>query len=213
VRSLIFVDGILAGFFKCIQELLSLFYTKWASLDSLQKILKGCLKHRKADQYRLYALFSKKMFGLCQRYAASYDEAQDVLQEGFIKVFEQLPSYKGKGSLEAWIRRIFINTAIAKYRQRIYHLSLDDVVDYEGHVNQNHGPGSLNTKDILAYVQALPVQYRLVFNLYALEGYSHKEIAETLDISESTSRSNLARARMQLKDKLGKEMKVVYRAI
>lgn len=153
------------------------------------------------------------MFGLCQRYAASYDEAQDILQEGFIKVFEQLPSYKGKGSMEAWIRRIFINTAIEKYRQRIYHLSLDDVVDYESHVNQNHGPGSLNTKDILAYVQALPAQYRLVFNLYVLEGYSHKEIAETLDISESTSRSNLARARMLLKDKLGKEMKVVYRAI
>ncbi len=171
------------------------------------------MQHRKADQYRLYALFSKKMFGICLRYAASYDEAQDILQEGFIKVFRNLPAYKGEGNLEAWIKRIFINTAIEKYRERIYHLPVDEVIDYETLVSQNHGPDNLHARDILAFVQKLPMQYRLVFNLYALEGYTHKEIGQALNISESTSRSNLARARMLLKDKLKHEYSPVIRAI
>lgn len=182
-------------------------------MDAIKKILKGCLQNRKADQYRLYAIFSKKMFGICIRYAASYDEAQDILQEGFIKVFTHLSAYKGEGSLEAWIKRIFINTAIEKYRERIYHLPVDEVVDYENLVNQNHGPENLHTRDILTFVQKLPVQYRLVFNLYALEGFTHKEIGEALKISESTSRSNLARARMLLKNKLSNEYNPITRAI
>ncbi len=182
-------------------------------MKDLKKIIKGCLQQRRTDQYRLYALYSKRMFGICLRYAASYDEAQDILQEGFVKVFLNLSSYKGQGSFEGWIRRIIVNTAIEKYRARLHHLPVDTVIDYEEHVHHNCALDALHTKDILGFVQKLPVQYRLVFNLYVLEGYSHKEIGEMLNISESTSRSNLARARMLLKDKLSQEMELVVRAI
>ncbi len=183
-------------------------------MDSLKKMIKGCLQGRKTDQYRLYAMHAKKMFGVCLRYAANHDEAQDVLQEGFIKVFQNLNSYKGKGSLEGWIRRIIVNTAIEKYREKMYHLSMDDIAHEEIAINhQNLPTDTLQAKDILALVQKLPVQYRLVFNLYALEGYSHKEIGDKLRISESTSRSNLARARVILKEKLNKESEILMRVI
>lgn len=182
-------------------------------VTSEKQIIKGCLRHKKADQYRLYALYSKKMFGICLRYASSYDEAQDILQEGFIKVFKHLHSFKGKGSLEAWIRKIFINAAIEKYRCRVYHLPLEDFYDRGFNSSENQIPDMLHAKDILAFVQKLPAQYRLVFNLYALEGYSHKEIGETLQISESTSRSNLTRARALLKEKLNKEAELLLRVI
>lgn len=182
-------------------------------MDSENKIIKGCLKNNKADQYRLYAKYSKKMFGICLRYAGSYDDAQDVLQEGFIKVFKNLSKFKKKGSLEGWIRRIFVNTAIEKYRERVYHIPMDNLAEGEMQGLNNHQPDMLHAKDILAFVQKLPTQYRLVFNLYALEGFSHKEIGEALDISESTSRSNLTRARLLLKEKLNKESALLLRVI
>jgi len=172
------------------------------------------LQGRKKDQYRLYALYADKMFAICLRYAANHDEAQDVLQEAFIKVFENLKTYKGKGSLEGWIRRIVVNTAIEKYRKNMYHLSLDDMVYEKIEINnRDYGTDMLHAKDILAFVQKLPVQYRLVFNLYALEGFSHKEIGKMLRISESTSRSNLTRARMILKEELSKESEILLRVI
>ncbi len=182
-------------------------------LDTLKKIIKGCLQQRRADQYRLYAHFSKKMFGICLRYAASHDEAQDILQEGFVKVFEKLPSYKGAGKFEGWIRKIFINTAIEKYRERIYHLPIDQITENDISLHHNPAPDMLHTKDILQFIQQLPTQYRLVFNLYALEGFSHKEISEALKISESTSRSNLSRARLLLKEKLNQETELILRVI
>lgn len=182
-------------------------------MDSLKKILKGCRQHRKADQYRLYAMFSRKMFGICLRYASSHDEAQDILQEGFIKVFNRLSSFREEGSFEGWMRRIFVNMAIEKYRERVYHLPVENYVDYEGLVNHNQGSESLDARDVLEMVQALPLQYRLVFNLFALEGYSHAEIGKALSISESTSRSNLARARMLLRNTLSQELKLTYKAI
>ena len=189
------------------------FDTKICMVDTIGKMIKGCLQQRKADQYRLYAMFSKKMYGVCLRYAASYDEAQDMLQEGFVKVFSKLSTFSGKGSLEGWIRKIFVHTAIEKYRERIYHIPMDHVREDDLFVNRNQGYDALQVRDILTLVQKLPTQYRLVFNLHALEGYSHKEISESLGISESTSRSNLARARLLLKEKLNKELDVVMRAI
>ncbi len=182
-------------------------------MDTIKKIIKGCLQQRRADQYRLYAHFSKKMFGICLRYAKSYDEAQDILQEGFVKAFENLPSYKGTGKFEGWIRKIFINTAIEKYRERIYHLSIDEITENDIALHYSPAPDMLHTKDILQFIQNLPAQYRLVFNLYALEGYSHKEISDALSISESTSRSNLSRARLLLKEKLNKESELILRVI
>ena len=153
--------------------------------DSLDSVIKGCLKGNKADQHRLYKHFSGKMYGVCLRFASGYDEAQDILQEGFIKVFEKLPTFKGKGSLEGWVKRIFINTAIEKYREKVFHLSIHDVSDNGYYSEENMGPSALGVKDLLALIQRLPVQYRLVFNLHALEGLNHKEIGAILGITES----------------------------
>jgi RNA polymerase sigma-70 factor (ECF subfamily) len=182
-------------------------------VDTLKKIIKGCLKNNQADQYRLYTLFSKKMYGVCLRYAGSYDEAQDILQEGFIKVFEKLDTFRGQGSFEGWIKRIMIHTAIEKYRERIYHLSVDDL-GHKGHAfEENAGPEKLRFEELLNLIHLLPDQYRLVFNLSVLEGMSHKEIGEVLGITESTSRSNLSRARMLLQEMIARQDKVVERAI
>jgi RNA polymerase sigma factor (sigma-70 family) len=182
-------------------------------VDSEKKLIRACLQQKKEAQYRLYARYSPKMFGICLRYAGSYEEAQDILQEGFIKVFQHLQTFKGNGSLEGWIRKIIINTAIEKYRERIYHLPLDELYDHEATQQNNPAQDILHLKDLLLFVQKLPSQYRLVFNLYALEGYSHKEIGRMLQISESTSRSNLTRARLLLKEKLNKESELILKVI
>jgi RNA polymerase sigma factor (sigma-70 family) len=173
--------------------------------ESLNKILQGCLKGNKADQYQLYTHFSRKMYGVCLRYATSYDEAQDILQEGFIKVFDKLSTYRETGSLEGWIRRIFVNTAIEKYRERIYHLSVHDMSENGHFSEENKATSKLGVSELLALIQKLPDQYRLVFNLHTMEGLNHKEIGEMLGISESTSRSNLSRARMLLQDMVREE--------
>lgn len=182
-------------------------------MKSLDDIIRGCLNHNKGDQYRLYALFSSKMFGVCLRYAASYEEAQDVLQEGFIKVFRNLSSFGNKGSLEGWIRRIIVNTAIERYRERIYHLPVEEASENGGLSYENDGIQSISVNEILALIQTLPDQYRVVFNLFAIEGYNHKEIGELLGISESTSRSNLSRARLLLQQKINKDPGLIVRAI
>ncbi len=182
-------------------------------MNSLKKILKGCLKNNKADQYELYSLYSPKMYGICLRYAGSTDEAQDILQEGFIRIFQHLPSFKGKGSFEGWIKRIMVNTAIEKYRERVYHLSVDSISENGNYFTDNHALELLEVNDVLNLFQELPDQYRLVFNLYAMEGYAHKEIAEMLNISESTSRSNLARARSLLQKKITRELVIIEKAI
>lgn len=175
--------------------------------------MKGCLNNNKADQYHLYSHFSAKMFGVCLRYAASYEEAQDVLQEGFIKVFKNLKTFGGNGSLEGWVRRIIVNTAIEKYRERVYHLPIEEAGANGEYAHENNGLQTLQLNELLALVQTLPDQYRLVFNLFAIEGYNHKEIGEMLEISESTSRSNLSRARLLLQQKINKGRDFMERAI
>lgn len=134
------------------------------------------------------------------RYTKDRDEAEDVLQVGFVRMFEKLHLFKGDGSFEGWVRRIMVNTAIEFYRRnsRMY-----PVVDIEEAVNESSYDlplSTLNAKDILKLVQQLPPGYRMVFNMYAIEGFSHKEIAEQMGISEGTSKSQLARARTQLKE-------------
>jgi len=153
------------------------------------------------------------MYGVCLRYAGSYDEAQDILQEGFIKVFDKLSTFKGKGSLEGWIKRIMIHTAIEKYRERIYHLTVEEISENGGYVQDNSGPEKLSLEELLNLIQLLPDQYRLVFNLSVLEGMSHKEIGELLGITESTSRSNLSRARNILQEWIERAQKIVEKAI
>lgn len=183
-------------------------------MKELQKIVSGCIKKKRQSQSELYKMFSSKMYGVCLRYTSSSQDAQDVLQDGFVKVFENLKKFKWQGSLEGWMKKLFINLALDKYRSRISHLSVDEINENtEIANNEASALDELSEKEILTLVRELPDQYRLVFNLYVMEGHSHHQIAETLKIGVSTSRSNLARAKTLLKEKLDPKSKWVEKAI
>jgi RNA polymerase sigma-70 factor (ECF subfamily) len=182
-------------------------------VDSIKKIIKGCLKNNRPDQYRLYSIFSKKMYGICLRYADNQDEANDILQEGFIKVFDKLDTFRGQGSLEGWITRVIVNTAIEKIRGRVHFIPIDELSENGISNDENLGPGNIGQFELLKLIQDLPERYRLVFNLSVIEGLNHKEIAKMLDITESTSRSNLTRARSLLRKCLKEESTAVGKAI
>jgi RNA polymerase sigma-70 factor (ECF subfamily) len=137
-------------------------------------------------------------------YSRDTEEAKDILQEGFIKIFQKLEQYSGKGSFEGWMRRIFINSALERYRVKQSVFMVDkDMEVLAGEVDENIND-QLSANDLLDMIRDLSPQYRMVFNLYAIEGYSHKEISKKLNISEGTSKSNLSRARSILQDKLTK---------
>lgn len=151
-------------------------------------------------QEEMYRRFSPRMYAVCLRYAGNTEEAEDILQEGFIKVFKKLDSYRGDGSFEGWVRRIFVNTAIEHFRRKRY---LQPVTEKE----ENTIEGSylsvldeLAERDILALVRQLSPGYRTVFNMYVVEGYTHKEIGDIMGISEGTSKSQLSRAKIILQD-------------
>ncbi len=149
-------------------------------------------------QRELYNRFAGKMYGVCLRYAANAEEAEDILQEGFIKVFRKMDSFRREGSFEGWIRRIFVNTAIEHYRKKIY---LQPITEHEENTVEGKYLSvldSLAEKDIINLVQQLSPGYRTVFNMYVVEGYTHKQIAEKLGISEGTSKSQLSRAKQIL---------------
>ncbi|MCC7302904.1 MAG: RNA polymerase sigma factor [Bacteroidia bacterium] len=175
-----------------------------------EELVSGCLKKNPLAQKQLWERFSRKMMGVCLRYSNDKDDAEDILQVGFIKVFENIESFKGSGSLEGWVRRIMVNTALNHYRQnKQSRESLDiEVVDYmvEG---DNQVSDRLDAKELMRMIQKLPPGFRSVFNLFAIEGYSHREIAEMLEISEGTSKSQYARARMYLQRMILKEEKSI----
>lgn len=172
---------------------------------NLNRIWQGCQAQDKKSQAQLYSIFSKKMFVLCLRYAQTTLEAEDILQNGFIKVFTKHHLFDGKGSLEGWIKRIMVNTAIESYRQskEKYTDSIDE--QHENTIHSHLTSDTSSYQDLLKLIKELPLGYRTVFNLYAIEGYSHKEIAEMLGISEGNSKSQLSRARQALQQKLIKE--------
>ena len=184
-------------------------------MERLKKIIQGCLDNERQSQNELYKLFASKLYGVCLRYASDHFDAQDMLQEGFVKVYKNLNDFKGNGSFEGWMKRIFVNHALEKYRSRFSFVSYDNIENTEsGSINDDYSPlDALSVKEILVMVQQLPDQYRVVFNLYIIEGMTHNEIAETLNIAESTSRSNLARAKSILKDKICFHSKRVEKAI
>jgi RNA polymerase sigma factor (sigma-70 family) len=175
-------------------------------VDSLDNIIKGCLKGDRKCQEQLYKMFSTRMFGLCLKYANNYDDACDILQEGFIKVYRKLDQFSGKGSFEGWIRRIMINTALERYRSQLHMYPLTDNIGTRDEMMYEEVFEKLSADDLIKLVQELPPRYRMVFNMYAIEGYPHKEIAETLGITVGTSKSNLSRAR----DILQKKVKRYY---
>ena len=142
------------------------------------------------------------MFGLCLQYADNYDDACDILQDGFIKVFRKLEQFTGKGSFEGWIRRIMINTALERYRSQLHLYPLTEgTINSEGMMYEEVF-SKLSGDELLKLVQELPPRYRMVFNMYAIEGYAHKEIAEMMGITVGTSKSNLSRARDILQKKV-----------
>jgi RNA polymerase sigma factor (sigma-70 family) len=173
-------------------------------VDRLNRIVRDCQDNKPEAQRELYDMFKSKMFGICLRYAGNYVDAQDILQDGFIKVFEKIGQFGFKGSFEGWIRRIMVNTALERYRLHCRQVSIDEqgpepVYEQEGNIM-----ASIDANDLLKMIQELSPRYRVVFNLYALEGFSHKEISEMLAISEGTSKSNLSRARTILQEKVKK---------
>ncbi|MDQ6609447.1 MAG: RNA polymerase sigma factor [Bacteroidota bacterium] len=161
-------------------------------------LIEGCIQGNRKMQRELYQRFAPKMYGVCLRYAANAEEAEDILQEGFIKVFKKIGSFRSEGSFEGWVRRIFVNTAIEHYRKKIY---LQPITDLEENTLEGKYLSvldSLAEKDIINLVQQLSPGYRTVFNMYVVEGYTHKQIAELLGISEGTSKSQLSRAKQIL---------------
>ncbi|WP_345950315.1 RNA polymerase sigma factor [Mucilaginibacter sp. PAMB04274] len=171
--------------------------------QSLNRIWEGCLKQERKQQELLYKVLAPRMLAACVRYAKDRDEAEDIMQEGFIKVFGSMHKYRGEGSLEGWIRRIMVHTAISRYR-KLKPLVLTDELPEGVTVNMSYSESGLEAKELLTMIGQLPDNYRNVFNLYAIEGYSHQEIGQTLGISELVSRTTLHRARGVLKDKLSR---------
>lgn len=173
-------------------------------VDQLHKIVRGCQDHDPAAQRELYDLFKSRMYGICLRYAGNADDAQDILQDGFIKVFEKIHQFGFKGAFEGWIRKIMVNTALEKYRLHYRLVSVEDNPLANEPEEDHDIAADIDAGELVRIIQELTPRYRIVFNMYALEGYSHKEIGEMLKISEGTSKSNLSRARAILQNKINK---------
>ncbi len=175
-----------------------------------KKLLERCAASDRHAQKELYELFSGKMFMICLRYCKSRLEAEDVLQEAFIKVFKNIENFRGDSRLEFWIKRIVINTALNSQRSKLYQYPMYDIEDQHQSQNYNNVLADFHLEELLDMIQTLPEGCRLVFNLYAIEGYNHKEIGELLNISEGTSKSQFSRARKLLQEKILKEKERSY---
>ena len=168
---------------------------------SLDQLIDNCKINDTKAQGELYTLFSSKLFSVCLKYSRNYAEAEDNLQDAFVTIFKKIGQYKNKGSFEGWLKRITINTALQCYRtQGVFDIVNENLIEDEAVTIEDENNISLDY--LLQIIQELPDRYRLVFNLYVLDGYSHQDIAEMLKIATGTSKSNLARARQTLKDKI-----------
>lgn len=174
----------------------------------IEKLVHQCLQNDVLAQKALFERYAGKMMSLCRRYSKSDEEAEDYLQEGFIRMFKYLESYQGHGSFDGWIRRIFVNTAIRHYhKQKKHHQHLEIETTIIERTSTD-AISQLSEKEMLTLINELPTGYRIVFNMYAIEGFSHKEIGEALQIKESTSRSQLVKARKWLQTKIQQDLKV-----
>ena len=168
---------------------------------SLDRLIKNCINQDAEAQSQLYKQYASKLFSLCLKYSKNYAEAEDNLHDAFITIFSKLEQYNNKGSFEGWLKRIAINTSLQRYREDV---GVYDIVN-EGNIEDvslDINDEDLHLDFLLKIIQELPDRYRLVFNLYVLDGYSHVEISELINISTGTSKSNLARARLILKEKI-----------
>lgn len=167
-----------------------------------EDLINKCIANDPESQKELYQMFSDKMYAVCYRYATDADHAKDLLQDGFIRVFKNLKKYEYKGSFEGWVRRIFVNCSIENYRKNQKGKFFEEITPKtEKHVDPEVLQ-DLSMQELLNLINALPMGYKTVFNLYVIDGYSHKEIAEELDITESTSKTQLRKARLALMEKI-----------
>ena len=168
---------------------------------SLEQLIVKCKANDTKAQSELYKLFSSKLFSLCLKYSRNYAEAEDNLQDAFVTIFNKIEQYKNKGSFEGWLKRVTINTALQRYRnESVFEIINEDMIeDNTLNIEDNN---DISIDFLLQIIQELPDRYRLVFNLYVLDDYAHNDIAEMLNISTGTSKSNLARARQILKNKI-----------
>lgn len=170
------------------------------------KLVQQCVKGDSGAQKMLYDRFSQQMFTVCRRYAGNREDAEEVLSNGFIKAFEKLEQFKGDGPLGGWLRTIMVREALnfIRYRKNRF-VELEE--DRNQDLGHQRGEAELNARHLMRMVEELPLGYRTVFNLYAVEGYNHREIGEMLDISENTSKSQLSKARKALQERINKEEK------
>ena len=165
-----------------------------------QQLIEKCKKGERKSQLGLYKFFAAKMMGACRRYTKSTEEAEEILSNGFIKVFKNINQYQGKGSFEGWIRKIMVNEAInyIRYKKNLFVETSNDWLE----ASHQDLTEQTDAQEILGIIDELPVGYKTVFNLYAIEGYPHKEIAQLLGISEGTSKSQLSKARGLLQQRI-----------
>lgn len=172
---------------------------------SLDQLISKCQKRERKAQHQLYQLFGTKLYSVCLKYSRNKAEAEDNLQDSFLVIFKKIGQYKHKGSFEGWLKRIAVNTCLQKYRGQVVFEIIPNKEIKDETITVATEEDNLSLQYLLQLIQDLPDRYRLVFNLYVLDGYSHKEIANMLEISEGTSKSNLSRARLILKEKIEAE--------
>nr|WP_068890085.1 RNA polymerase sigma factor [Pedobacter panaciterrae] len=177
---------------------------------SINELLEGCKAGNRKMQEALYRQTAPKMLVVCMRYAKDKMEAEDVLQMGYIKIFQKINEYRGDGAFEGWIRKVMVNTAIESYRKNLRSMNVVPIEDAYDQPSTGFDFSRLGMQDLLKVIQKLADGYRVVFNMYIIEGYSHKEIAETLGISEGASKSQLSRARAILKEEIIKMEGINY---
>jgi RNA polymerase sigma factor (sigma-70 family) len=174
-------------------------------VDDLQ-IIEGCAKHNRKAQQMLYDKYSRLLLGICMRYAGDKAEAEDILQESFLKIFFSIRDFSGTGSFAGWMRKVAVNTAITHYHKNLkhrYHIEIEEYVSVETGTS-SFEESLITSEELHIVLNELPAGYRMVFNLYAVEGYKHKEIAEMLGIDTNTSKSQYSRAKAALREKLEK---------
>lgn len=183
-----------------------------AEQDSLQQLINGCKANDRKSQQALYNSYSSKMFAICLRYAQDEMEAEDILMIGFTRVFTKIDSYGGNGSFEGWMRSIIINTALNVYRKNIRSVKTTTMEDHCKYLHYDVQHHNHDLKYLLNLLHSLPEYYRTAFNMFVIEGYSHKEIGQTLGITEALSKTHVMRARKMLQQKIENAgLKVKYR--
>lgn len=166
----------------------------------LEELIKKCVERDRSAQEYLYRKYAHKLYGICLKYSRNKTEAEDNLHDSFMTIYDKIGQFKSLGSFEGWLKRITVNTILQKYRKEEYLARLPD--QYKDMHDDVYQPLEVSLNTLLQYIQELPNKYRLTFNLYVLDGYSHKEISEQLGTSTGTSKSNLARARVILREKI-----------